>query len=109
MKLIVALAFVAAVAYAAPPQNKVPHDNVLLVKETPLDNIGVDGYQYGYELSNGQSHQESAELINQGTENEHLVVRGTYSYVDPETNVKFTVNYIADENGYQPQGEHLPH
>ena len=100
---IIALCALVAVAIAAPP-----HDETVLVKETPLDNIGVDGYQFGYELSNGQAHQESAQLQNPGHENEALVVRGSYTYVDPETNVRYTVNYVADENGFHPEGAHLP-
>ncbi|KYN22863.1 Flexible cuticle protein 12, partial [Trachymyrmex cornetzi] len=103
MKTIIALCALVAVAIAAPP-----HDQTVVVKETPLDNIGIDGYQYGYELSNGQAHQESAQLQNAGHENEALVVRGSFSYVDPETNVRYTVNYVADENGFHPEGAHLP-
>ncbi|XP_012062062.1 PREDICTED: flexible cuticle protein 12-like [Atta cephalotes] len=103
MKTIIALCALMAVAIAAPPL-----DETVIVKETPLDNIGVDGYQYGYELSNGQAHQESAQLVNAGHENEALVVRGSFSYVDPETNVRYTVNYVADENGFHPEGAHLP-
>ncbi|XP_018347355.1 PREDICTED: flexible cuticle protein 12-like isoform X2 [Trachymyrmex septentrionalis] len=106
MKLIIVFAAVVAVAFAAPPQNY--HDQAVVVKETPLDNIGLDGYQFGYELSNGQAHQESAQLQNAGHENEALVVRGSFTYVDPETNVRYTVNYVADENGFHPEGAHLP-
>ena len=36
---------------------------------------------YSYETSDGQSRQEQAELKNAGTENEALVVRGSYSWV----------------------------
>ncbi|KYN35686.1 Flexible cuticle protein 12 [Trachymyrmex septentrionalis] len=103
---IIVFAAVVAVAFAAPPQNY--HDQAVVVKETPLDNIGLDGYQFGYELSNGQAHQESAQLQNAGHENEALVVRGSFTYVDPETNVRYTVNYVADENGFHPEGAHLP-
>ncbi|XP_011636232.1 flexible cuticle protein 12-like [Pogonomyrmex barbatus] len=105
MKLIIAFAAIVAVALAAPA-----HDDsqTVVVKETPLDNIGIDGYNFGYELSDGQAHQESAQLVNAGQENESLVVRGSFSYVDPETNVRYTVNYVADENGFHPEGAHLP-
>ncbi|KAL7734130.1 hypothetical protein ACLKA6_011810 [Drosophila palustris] len=43
-----------------------------------------------------------------GTEHESQVVHGSYSWVDEKTGEKFTVNYVADENGFQPQGAHLP-
>ncbi|XP_020289300.1 flexible cuticle protein 12-like [Pseudomyrmex gracilis] len=107
MKLIAVFAAILVVALAA-PQGRQDNSQIVLVKETPLDNIGIDGYQYAYELSNGQSHQESAQLQNAGQENESLVVRGSYTYVDPETNVRYTVNYTADENGFHPEGAHLP-
>lgn len=102
---IVVFAAVVAVALAAPPYD---YSQAVVVKETPLDNIGLDGYQFGYELSNGQARQESAQLVNAGNENEALVVRGSFSYVDLETNVRYTVNYVADENGFHPEGAHLP-
>ncbi|XP_012536153.3 flexible cuticle protein 12 [Monomorium pharaonis] len=105
MKTIVALCALVAIALAAPPHD---YSQTSLVKETPLDNIGLNGYQYGYELSSGQAHQESAKLINPGQENEALVVQGSFTYVDPDTNVRYTVNYVADENGFHPEGAHLP-
>ncbi|XP_012224708.2 flexible cuticle protein 12 [Linepithema humile] len=108
MKLIIAFAAVVAVALALPLSPNYQINQPVVVKETPLDNIGIDGYQFGYELSNGQAHQESAQLVNVGHENESIAVRGSYTYVDPETNVRYTVNYIADENGFRPEGAHLP-
>jgi hypothetical protein len=60
-----------------------------------------------FETSDGHSRQEQAELKNIGTENEALVVRGSYSFTAAD-GVVYTVNYIADENGFQPEGAHLP-
>lgn len=94
-----------AISFAAPAHED---SQTVVVKETPLDNIGIDGYQFGYELSNGETRDESAQLVNVGTENESLSVRGSFSYVDPATNVRYTVNYVADENGFRPEGTHLP-
>lgn len=93
-----------AVALALPR----PQEDVVITKETPSDNIGLGGYNYGYELSNGQYHGESAQLTNAGTENEALAVRGSYGWVDPVTNQRFDITYVADENGFHPQGQHLP-
>lgn len=60
-----------------------------------------------FETSDGISRQEEAELKNAGTENEAISVRGSYSWVAPDGQT-YTINFIADENGYQPEGAHLP-
>lgn len=60
-----------------------------------------------YETSDGTSAQEQGELRNAGSENEAIAVRGQFTYVGDD-GVTYTVTYIADENGFQPQGAHLP-
>lgn len=79
-----------------------------LVSETLQNNIGVDGYEYGYALSDGQNKKEEGQLINSGTESETIIVKGSYSWFDPSTNKRYTVNYVADENGFHAEGEHIP-
>lgn len=71
------------------------------------DNIGIDGYKFKYETSDGISRQEEAVIKNPGTENEALSVRGSISWVAPD-GVTYTINFVADENGFQPEGEHIP-
>ncbi|XP_037952211.1 endocuticle structural glycoprotein SgAbd-4 [Teleopsis dalmanni] len=51
------------------------------------------------ETADGQVLEEHEELI--------LVQSGSYSYMDPEGNI-ITLRYVADENGFQPEGDHLP-
>uniref|UniRef100_A0A1L8E379 Putative flexible cuticle protein 12 n=1 Tax=Nyssomyia neivai TaxID=330878 RepID=A0A1L8E379_9DIPT len=106
MKIIIALAVLVAVAVAAPPHGLDADRNAHILRYES-DNIGVDGYKFAYETSNGIAQQEHAELRNVGTEHEAIVVRGSFSYLGPD-GVTYTVNYIADENGFQPQGAHLP-
>lgn len=60
-----------------------------------------------YETSDGIARQESAELKNAGTDHASLAVHGTIQWVAPDGQ-QYTVNYVADENGFQPQGVHLP-
>ncbi|XP_017761973.1 PREDICTED: flexible cuticle protein 12-like [Eufriesea mexicana] len=105
MKTIIVFAAFVAVALAAP--QTVPQQAVL-VKETPSDNVGLGGYNYGFQLSDGQVKQESAELVDGGADGQFLRVHGSFGFVDPYTNVAYTVNYVADETGFHPQGEHLP-
>ncbi|XP_076640720.1 endocuticle structural protein SgAbd-6-like [Halictus rubicundus] len=104
MKTIIVFAALVAIALAAPA---VQQPQVELVQETPSDNIGLGNYNYGFQLSDGSFKQETAELVNGGTDGQFLKVQGSYSFVDPATNVAYTVKYVADENGFHPEGEHL--
>ncbi|XP_073942562.1 flexible cuticle protein 12-like [Choristoneura fumiferana] len=104
MKSFIVFALCVAVALAAPQRSPDADAQVLKYE---ADNIGVDGYQFSYETSNGIQQQEQAQLNNVGTENESIAVRGSYSYTGSD-GVVYTVTYVADENGFQPQGAHLP-
>ncbi|XP_030746751.1 flexible cuticle protein 12-like [Sitophilus oryzae] len=104
MKMFVVFFAIFAVALAA-PQN--PADVQAQVLRYENDNIGVEGYNFNYETSNGISQQEQGTLQNAGSENEVMQVRGSFSYTGPD-GVVYTVTYIADENGFQPQGAHIP-
>lgn len=109
----------------------VPVDpNEIEVLRYENDNIGVDGYKFAwvdkfetmishndsnllniwnrYEQSDGVSRSEEAVLKNAGTEQEALEVRGVISWTAPDGEV-YTLNFVADENGYHPEGAHLPH
>lgn len=68
----------------------------------------ADGsYTYYFEDGNGSTRREDAFVKNGGTEEEALVVRGSYSYIDANGQ-EVVVEYIADENGFQPQGSIIP-
>lgn len=62
---------------------------------------------FRYETENGITGQEEGKLYNRGTDAEALRASGYYTYTGPD-NVVYTVNYKADENGFQPEGAHLP-
>lgn len=73
------------------------------------ENIGVDGYKFAFETSDGTKREETGELKNLGgDEGEAVVMRGSFTWKDEETGQVYTITFIADENGYQPQGDHLP-
>lgn len=58
-------------------------------------------------VENGIKAEEQGEVKNKGTDNEIQSVRGSYSYTGPD-GVLYTVTYIADENGFQPQVSRPP-
>jgi Insect cuticle protein len=103
MKFVVIIALVVASCIAAPLDDS---SNAQILRYEN-DNIGIDGYKFAYETSDGVTREEEATLNNAGSENEAISVRGSVSWTAPDGQV-FTLNYIADENGYQPQGDHLP-
>lgn len=52
-----------------------------------------------YELSDGQYREEKIEILNEGTDDEEIVITGQYSYFGPD-GFRYEVNYKADRNGY---------
>ncbi|XP_073837922.1 cuticular protein 65Az [Musca autumnalis] len=71
--------------------------------------VNTDGsYMYEYETGNGINVDEMGYLKNAGdSDNEAQVAEGSFSFTSPEGD-SYVVTYIADENGFQPQGDHLP-
>lgn len=55
----------------------------------------ADTRTHSSETSNGINQQETGEIVDRGTENEGIAVRGSFSYTDPATNQVYTVTYIA--------------
>ncbi|XP_018562931.1 flexible cuticle protein 12-like [Anoplophora glabripennis] len=102
MKVIIALAVLISVALAAPQR-----DADAVVTRYVSDNIGIDGYNFAYDTSNGISAQESGQVQNAGREDESIAAQGQFAYTGPD-GVRYEVRYIADENGFQPVGAHLP-
>lgn len=87
-------------AVAAPQDKFIP-----IVRQN--SEINPDGsYQYSFETGNGITGEESGALKNIGAEEPALQVQGKWSWSNEEGPVQ--LSYIANENGYQPQGSHLP-
>ncbi|XP_062553473.1 flexible cuticle protein 12-like [Armigeres subalbatus] len=103
MTRIVVFFALLAIALAAPADDSA---NAQILKYES-ENIGIDGYRFEFETSDGTARQEQAELKNVGTDQEAIVVRGSYSYVGPD-GTQYVINYVADENGFQPEGAHIP-
>ncbi|XP_017080229.1 pupal cuticle protein Edg-78E [Drosophila eugracilis] len=88
---------VAALMLASVYADNINKDAVITRSDVlPADPEG--NYNYAYETSNGIQAQES------GNPNGKV---GSYAFVSPEGE-QVALTYTADENGYQPQGAHLP-
>ncbi len=61
-----------------------------------------------YQTGNGILGEERGAIKNRGSpDNEINAVQGYYSYPGLD-GVQYTITYTADENGFVPQGAHLP-
>ncbi|XP_065559309.1 cuticle protein CP14.6-like [Artemia franciscana] len=63
-------------------------------------------YKYAVETNDGIKIQESGRQISIGKEFGASASR-SYAYIAPDL-TEVTLTYIADENGFQPKGDHLP-
>lgn len=83
---------IAAVS-AAPPKQEIP-----ILSQT--QEINHDGsYKYAYATGNGISAQE------QGIGGQHA--QGGAQWIAPDGSQVY-FSYLADANGYQPEGSHIP-
>ncbi|XP_034824287.1 uncharacterized protein [Maniola hyperantus] len=104
-----------------PPEKLQPTVIPIVAQSEELEPNGT--YKFSYETGNGIVREETAyEKIlprardassseggedDDGDNNEIHVQRGSYSYTAPDGTL-ISVSYIADENGFQPIGDHLP-
>ncbi|XP_015429441.1 PREDICTED: endocuticle structural glycoprotein ABD-4-like [Dufourea novaeangliae] len=102
---VVVLCALAAVAVAIP---LVPAEPPIPILRQSADGPNPDGsYNYNYETANGIQAQELGYLRYAGTTGEAREAQGSYSYTAPNGEV-VQVSYVANENGFQPQGSHIP-
>ncbi|XP_020714184.1 larval cuticle protein 5 [Ceratitis capitata] len=100
MKAAIIFACLLAVAFA------LPQPDAEIVKQE--SDVGPESYQYAVETSDGTKKEEAGTLKDAGSDHEGIDVHGSYSWTDEKTGEKFTVEYVANENGFQPKGAHLP-
>ncbi|XP_037937871.1 endocuticle structural protein SgAbd-6-like [Teleopsis dalmanni] len=102
MKLLHCLTLIAVIAAVlAAPQG----DTEIL--ENSVENIGIGGYSFSYKLSDGTTRTEEAVLNNAGTDKESISITGKVTWVAPDGQT-YTLTFVADENGFQPEGAHIP-
>lgn len=64
-------------------------------------------FMFEYEGGDKSYRQETASVINDGTEEEALEVSGSYRYID-EDGQEIEVFYTAGKNGFVPVGTNIP-
>lgn len=62
---------------------------------------------FRYETDTGIAHDESGTFQQKGPEEGVVSAQGKYSFTSPEGE-HVEISYIADDNGFQPQGSHVP-
>ncbi|BFF99174.1 pupal cuticle protein Edg-78E [Drosophila madeirensis] len=90
-KLLLAFAVASTTAHAA-----ALFDRTIYYHNTPPNAAGH--YRYEFQTSNG--------ITTKAAGNEHGAV-GVVQYVSLE-GIPITFTYVADANGYQPEGAHIP-
>ncbi|KAM8710133.1 hypothetical protein ACLKA7_016860 [Drosophila subpalustris] len=98
MKFLIVFVALFALALAAPAEVQINRQE---------SDVGPETFSYVYETSDGTSGNQEGRLKNIGSENEAISVQGSFRYVGDD-GVTYQVNYVADENGFQPSGAHLP-
>ncbi|XP_011707802.1 PREDICTED: endocuticle structural glycoprotein SgAbd-2-like [Wasmannia auropunctata] len=109
MKTLTAVLFcvLAVAAFAAPPLNYGKDDFIPII-DSRSDGPNPDGsYSYSYQTGNGIQAQEQGQLVQLTKDEDANRVQGAFSYPDINGN-PISLSYTADENGFHPQGEHLP-
>ncbi|XP_018334194.1 endocuticle structural glycoprotein SgAbd-8-like [Agrilus planipennis] len=99
-----ALLFSALIAAVASQTNE--RDAPIISQKSDINPDG--SYSVAYETGNGITAGENGILKSLGPEGPGVIeAQGYYQYTAPEGQ-PISLQYTADENGYHPQGEHLP-
>nr|XP_031839513.1 larval cuticle protein LCP-17-like [Nomia melanderi] len=97
-------ALFAVSAIAAPVENTTPIGIVAYTADGP----NPDGsYAFSYETGNGIKAEEHGQPKKVNETNSVIAVQGSYSYTLSDGS-PLALSYVADENGFQPKGDHLP-
>jgi len=99
-------------AFAAPQQQQLQQQRTgpeITILRYENENNGDGTYSYLYETSDGTSAAQKGYLKPPpaGEEDPIQVAEGYYAWVSPEGQ-QFKLDYLADEQGYQPKADFLP-
>merc|ERR1711928_54072 len=109
MKSMLLVALFVAVAAAYPQELTVEYKEPIAITKYGSVSDETGKYSYNCEAANGIKMSEQGEQKYFGDKEEESygsVSPGSYSY--ELEGVTYTINWVADENGFQPTGNHLP-
>ncbi|XP_056644758.1 endocuticle structural glycoprotein SgAbd-8-like [Diorhabda sublineata] len=105
MKVVLALSTLLAVAFGASLEVNNPKIIPIISQESELS---IDGnFRSSFESANGIKVSEQGVQKNAGTKDAASEVVGTIEWKSPE-GIPVYLKYIANEFGYQPEGNLLP-
>ncbi|KAM0724989.1 Endocuticle structural glycoprotein SgAbd-1 [Formica fusca] len=106
IKVLVAVVLCTTGTLSAPQRGPGGADKDAVITSQQLE-VGFDGnYVNNFETSNGISHQETGQPKQVDNENP-VVSQGQDAYVAPDGQ-QVSISWVADENGFQVQGSHIP-
>merc|ERR1712035_224688 len=109
MKSMLLVALFVAVAAAYPQELTVEYKEPIAITKYGSVSDETGKYSDNFEAAYGIKMSEEGEQKHFGDKLEEgygSVARGAYSY--EMDGVTYTINWVADENGFQPTGNHLP-
>ncbi|XP_063587535.1 cuticle protein AMP1A-like [Penaeus indicus] len=101
MKFVI-IAFVAAVAFAAPQYDSSEEFVPILKDDRVQEDDGT--FNFDFEAANGIRVSQAG---SPDGDEDAVIKAGEYSYTAPD-GTPVVVKYVADENGFQPQSDLLP-
>ncbi|XP_046665438.1 endocuticle structural glycoprotein ABD-4-like [Homalodisca vitripennis] len=106
MYTILAFCALLGVSLAAPQQ---PQTSPIPIIKYESEGPNPDGsYRWAYETGNEIQAEETGSVKNFGVPDQEIQSAiGSYSYTAPD-GTRISITYTADENGFVPQGAHLP-
>lgn len=102
------VSFLVSLAVWAVSAAPAEHEPIAIVSQS-LDGPNPDGsYSWSYETANGIQAQEQGSVVPSKESAEGAIsAQGSYSYTG-DNGTPIQLSYIANEDGFQPQGAHLP-
>lgn len=108
LRQVLVLLVSVAVTLSVPVEKSGRVENEVVPIISQEQEIFPDGkYKFSYESGDGSKASQEGGLKQIDKETTAGVAQGSFTYQGDDGKT-YSVTYIADENGYQPQGEHLP-